>query len=66
MLGLFLPLLGPLIGLCAIAPLIELAILDSGVITPSTNCYNTTPVVCTDEVYFDYYFWNITNPVEVR
>ena len=64
-LGVFLPWVAPLIGLCAIAPIVQLALLDSRVITPSADCYGPEGGVCNNEVYFDYYFWNITNPVEV-
>ena len=65
-LGVFLPWVAPLIGLCAISPIVQLAILDSRVITPTADCYGLEGAVCNNEVYFDYYFWNITNPTEVR
>ena len=65
-LGLFLPWVAPLVGLCAISPIVQLAILDSRVITPTSDCYGPDGGVCDNEVYFDYYFWNITNPAEVQ
>lgn len=65
-LGLFLPWIGPLLGLCAVVPMVELVVWETTVVTPASNCYNATPMVCNDEVFFDYYFWNITNANEVR
>lgn len=65
-LGVCLPWIGPLLGLCAVTPLLDLGIIESEVITPSTDCYSATPSVCRDDVHFDYYFWNVTNAAEVR
>ena len=65
MVGLFLPWVAPLIGLCAISPIVQLGILDSRVVTPTSDCTGPDGGVCDTNVWFDYYFWNVTNAPEV-
>lgn len=66
-LGLFLPWLGPLLGLCGIIPLIELDILETAVITPSSYCFAQAAngTVCNGTAVYEYYFWNLTNTEQV-
>ena len=45
--------------------LIQLGILDSRVLTPSTDCLGPDGGLCNTDVWFDYYFWNISNAPEV-
>ena len=65
-LGLFLPWVAPLIGLCAISPIVQLSILDSRVVTPTSDCLGPNGGLCDTDVRFDYYFWNVSNAPEVR
>ncbi|KAK9813634.1 hypothetical protein WJX73_000949 [Symbiochloris irregularis] len=62
-LGLFLPWLGPLLGICGIIPLIELDVLERAVITPSSYCFAQAAngTVCNGTAVYEYYFWNLTN-----
>lgn len=64
--GFMLPLLGPLLGLCVFVPYLDLQFEEGSVIQLDTPCYGPDPTVCDTTFSFDYYFWNITNPVEVR
>ncbi|KAK9814422.1 hypothetical protein WJX72_005728 [[Myrmecia] bisecta] len=60
-LGLFLPWMGPLLGLAVLDPIITVTLEQSKLLTPTTKCYQAEPAVCDATSYFDYYFWNITN-----
>lgn len=64
--GVMLPLLGPLLGLCVAVPYLDIQFEEGSVIQPDTACYGPQPTVCDAKSSFDYYFWNITNPTEVR
>ena len=66
MMGLILPWFGPLVGLFVISPLIEMGIAESRQLTAETQCLKEAVNVCDSTSQFDYYFWNITNPDEVR
>lgn len=63
--GFMLPLLGPLLGLCVFVPYLDLQFEEGSVIQPDTPCYGPNATVCDTTFRFDYYFWNITNPIEV-
>ena len=65
--GLIIPWFGPLLGLCGIAPLIDLDIMERAVITPSSSCYSTAGngTVCDDRRFYEYHFWNLTNAEQV-
>jgi hypothetical protein len=63
--GFMLPLLGPLLGLCVFVPFLDLQFEEGSVIQLDTPCYGPDPTICDTTFSFDYYFWNITNPVEV-
>ena len=67
-LGGFLWWLGPVMGLFVADPMIQLMLLNSQVILPTSDCYN--PLLpnqtCSTDVNVAYYFWNLTNEVEVR
>lgn len=67
-LGLLLPWIGPLFGLAVMTPIVLLTVEDEKIITTETDCFGggQTPSLCPAQSYFDYYFWNITNPLEVR
>jgi hypothetical protein len=66
MMGLILPWFGPLVGLFVISPLIEMGIAESRQLTAETQCLKESVNVCDSVSQFDYYFWNITNPDQVR
>ena len=66
MLGLVLPWFGPMGGLFVISPIIEMDILESRWITKDTQCFTDAVNVCNTTSQYEYYFWNITNPDEVR
>ena len=66
MMGLILPWFGPLVGLFVISPLIEMGIAESRQLTAETQCLKDSVNVCDSVSQFDYYFWNITNPDQVR
>lgn len=55
-------------GLFVADPMIQLMLLDSQVILPTSDCYN--PLLpnqtCSTDVNVAYYFWNLTNEDEVR
>lgn len=63
--GVMLPLLGPLLGFCVAVPYLDLQFEEGSVIQPDTPCYGPQPTVCGATSSFDYYFWNISNPMEV-
>lgn len=67
-LGLLLPWIGPLFGLAVMTPIVLLTIQNEKIITTERDCFGggNVPTQCPAESYFDYYFWNITNPAEVR
>ena len=64
--GLLLPWLGPILGLAVLTPIVLLTVEDGKVIDSTTDCFGggTGPTNCSATSYFDYYFWNITNPNE--
>lgn len=66
-LGLLLPWIGPLFGLAIMTPIVLLTVQNGKIITTERDCFGggLTPTQCPAESYFDYYFWNITNPAEV-
>ena len=64
--GFILPLLGPLLGLCVFGPFLDLQFEEGSVIQLDTPCYGPNPTVCDTQFNFDYYFWNVTNPTQVR
>lgn len=68
-LGVMLPWIGPAFGLCVMTPIVLLTIENGKIITADQDCFGTGPLgnatQCPAESYFDYYFWNITNPEEV-
>ena len=66
MMGLILPWFGPLVGLFVISPLIEMGLAESRQLTAETQCLKESVNVCDSVSQFDYYFWNITNPDQVR
>ena len=59
--GLSLPLLGPLLGLCVFVPYFDLLFEEGNVIQPNAPCFSPAPGICPTSSKFDYYFWNITN-----
>lgn len=63
--GLMLPLLGPLLGLCVFVPYFSLLFEEGTIIQPDSPCYGA-PTLCGSTFSYDYYFWNITNAEEVR
>ncbi len=63
--GLSLPLLGPLLGLCVFVPYFDLLFEEGNVIQPNAPCFSPAPGICPTSSKFDYYFWNITNAEEV-
>ena len=62
--GILLPMLGPVLGLCVFAPYFSLLFEEGSIIQPDTPCYGPTPTTCEGTSTVDYYFWNITNPDE--
>ena len=64
--GLLLPWLGPVLGLAVLTPIVLLTVENGKVIDSTTDCFGggTGPTTCPATSYFDYYFWNITNPNE--
>ena len=66
MMGLILPWFGPLVGLFVISPLIEMGLAESRQLTADSQCFKNAVNVCDSSSTFEYYFWNITNPDEVR
>ena len=66
-LGLFLPWIGPLFGQAVMVPIVLLTVQSGKVITTERDCFGggVGPTECPAESYFDYYFWNITNPEQV-
>lgn len=67
-LGLLLTWIGPLFGLVVMTPIVLLTVQNGKIITTERDCFGggLGPTECPAESYFDYYFWNITNPTEVR
>ena len=67
-LGLLLPWIGPLFGLAVMTPIVLLTVQNGKIITTERDCFGggLKAVQCPAQSYFDYYFWNITNPTEVR
>ena len=63
--GLSLPLLGPLLGLCVFVPYFDLLFEEGNVIQPNAPCFSPAPGICPTSSKFDYYFWNITNAEQV-
>lgn len=66
-LGVLLSWIAPLFGLAVMTPVVLLTVQNGKVITTERDCFAeaTEPVQCAAESFFDYYFWNITNPAEV-
>lgn len=64
--GLMLPLLGPLLGLCVFVPYFDLLFEEGNVIQPDTPCFGPDPAICPASFKFDYFFWNITNAEQVH
>lgn len=68
-LGLLIPWIGPAFGLGVMTPIVLLTVQNGKIITSDQDCFGTalsgTAVTCPAESYFDYFFWNITNPAEV-
>ena len=63
--GLSLPLLGPLLGLCVFVPYFDLLFEEGNVIQPNAPCYSNESSICPTSSKLDYYFWNITNAEQV-
>jgi hypothetical protein len=63
--GLVLPLLGPLLGFCVFVPYFDLQFGEGSIVQPNTPCYGPTPAVCGGSFSFDCYFYNLTNTEEV-
>lgn len=65
--GLLLPWIGPAFGLAVMTPIVLLTVQNGKVVTPESDCFSggTGPATCPATSYFDYYFWNISNPAEV-
>jgi len=66
-LGLLLPWIGPLFGRAVMTPIVLLTVQNGKIITKERDCFGggVGPTECPAESYFDYYFWNITNPNQV-
>ena len=69
-LGLMVPWIGPAFGLGVMTPIVLLTVQNGKVITTEQDCFGVeasgNPTDCPAESYFDYYFWNITNPDQVN
>ncbi len=66
MAGLLLPWFGPGVGLFVISPLIEMGLVESRQLTVDTQCLKAGVNLCDSTSTFEYFFWNITNPDQVR
>jgi hypothetical protein len=66
-LGLLLPWIGPLFGRAVMTPIVLLTVQNGKIITTERDCFGggVGPTECPADSYFDYYFWNITNPDQV-
>ena len=64
------PWIGPAFGLGVMTPIVLLTVQNGKIITTDQDCFGIStdgnPIIeCPAESYFDYYFWNITNPDQV-
>lgn len=66
--GLLLPWIGPAFGLAIMTPIVLLTVQNSKIITTERDCFRggVGPTTCPATSYFDYYFWNLTNPDQVN
>lgn len=67
-LGALLPWMGPVFGLVIMTPTVLLTVQNGKTITTERDCFapGIGPIKCPATSYLDYYFWNLTNPYEVR
>lgn len=64
--GFLIPWVSPLIGLGILTPFVKLGLMQSNIITAATPIYGAGVIPWNLTSYYDYYFWNITNPLEVE